>query len=262
MALSISIMADKLSALIITFNEEKNIGRCLKSLAGVVDEIIVVDSLSNDGTREICEQYDVRFIENSFDGHIEQKNFAMEQASNDYVLSLDADEELSEKLRKLILLDKEKFEYDAYTFNRLTNYCGQWIKHCGWYPDKKLRIWNKSKGRWGGENPHDMVVMDTGTTNKYLKGDLLHYSYYSVNDHTKQIEFFSDIGAKAAFEAGKRTSKLAILFKPAFKFFRDYFIKLGILDGYYGFVICINSAHAKFLKYHKLYELQKQSKPR
>jgi len=253
-------MAEKLSAVIITFNEERNIERCLSSLDGWVDEIVVVDSFSTDRTKEICEQFNVRFIENAFEGHIEQKNFAMNQASNDYVISLDADEAVSKELKAQIEVEKENFTFDSYTFNRLTNYCGQWIKHCGWYPDKKLRIWNKSKGQWGGENPHDMVIMQSGTTNKHLKGDLLHYSYYTVNDHTKQIEFFSDIGARAAFEAGKRTSVLGILFKPSFKFFRDYFLKLGFLDGYYGFVISVNSAHAKFLKYHKLRELQKANK--
>lgn len=253
-------MAEKLSAVIITFNEERNIQRCLQSLEGVVDEIIVVDSFSSDKTKEICAEFDLTFIENSFQGHIEQKNFAMNQAGNDFVLSLDADEALSEELRAEILQAKKKFEFDAYTFNRLTNYCGQWIKHCGWYPDRKLRIWNKSKGAWGGENPHDMVIMESAVKTKQLKGDLLHYSYYTINDHTRQIEFFSDIGAKAAFDAGKRSSILSILFKPAFKFFRDYFFKLGFLDGYYGFVISMNSAHAKFLKYHKLRELQQSAK--
>ena len=253
-------MAEKLSAVIITFNEEKNIARCLDSLEGVVDEIVVVDSFSKDNTKQICLDRGARFIENPFEGHIEQKNFAMMQAENDYVLSLDADEALSENLKKSILEAKKNLNHDAYTFNRLTNYCGQWIKHCGWYPDRKLRIWNKTKGKWGGENPHDMVLMENGTSGQYLKGDLLHYSYYTINDHSRQIELFTDISSKAAFAKGKRTNKLAIVFKPAFKFFRDYIFKLGILDGYYGFVISVNSAHAKFLKYHKIYELQRKQK--
>ena len=214
-------MAEKLSAVIITFNEEKNIARCLDSLEGVVDEIVVVDSFSKDNTKQICLDRGARFIENPFEGHIEQKNFAMMQAENDYVLSLDADEALSENLKKSILEAKKNLNHDAYTFNRLTNYCGQWIKHCGWYPDRKLRIWNKTKGKWGGENPHDMVLMENGTSSEYLKGDLLHYSYYTINDHSRQIELFTDISSKAAFAKGKRTNKLAIVFKPAFKFFRD-----------------------------------------
>ncbi|MCG8575964.1 MAG: glycosyltransferase family 2 protein [Flavobacteriales bacterium] len=253
-------MAEKLSAVIITFNEEKNIARCLDSLEGVVDEIVVVDSFSKDNTKQICLDRGARFIENPFEGHIEQKNFAMMRAENDYVLSLDADEALSENLKKSILEAKKNLNHDAYTFNRLTNYCGQWIKHCGWYPDRKLRIWNKTKGKWGGENPHDMVLMENGTSSQYLKGDLLHYSYYTINDHSRQIELFTDISSKAAFAKGKRTNKLAIVFKPAFKFFRDYIFKLGILDGYYGFVISVNSAHAKFLKYHKIYELKRKQK--
>jgi len=140
----------KISAVIITFNEEKNIGRCLDSLQKVADEIVVVDSCSNDKTCEICEKYGVRFIQNRFKGHIEQKNFAMQQAEYDWVLSLDADEVLSLELTDSILKVKKDWVIDGYAFNRLTNYCGTWIRHCGWYPDTKLRLWDKRRGRWGG----------------------------------------------------------------------------------------------------------------
>ncbi|MTI29248.1 glycosyltransferase family 2 protein, partial [Cytophagales bacterium RKSG123] len=149
----------KISAVIITYNEEKNIQRCLESLKGVVDEIVVVDSLSTDNTKKICEKFDVHFIENPFEGHIEQKNYAMGCARNDYVLSLDADEALSPKLKESILKVKENWTADFYSFNRLNNYCGQWIRHSGWYPDKKIRLWDRRKGKWGGKNPHDNVVM-------------------------------------------------------------------------------------------------------
>lgn len=249
---------NKLSAVVITFNEEKNIERCLNSLECVVDEIVVVDSFSKDKTEEICRAKNVRFIQHPFDGHIEQKNFAMHQASYDYVLSLDADEALDKKLTASILeVKKNLSEFDAYFFNRLTNYCGQWIKHCGWYPDKKLRIWNRNKGDWGGENPHDMVVLHEKSTKKYLQGDLLHYSYYSINDHVKQIQFFTDISAKEAVAKGKKTSLFMIVIKPIGKFFSDYIFKGGFRDGFYGFVIAKTSAYAKFLKYLKIYELSK-----
>lgn len=249
----------QLSAVIITFNEERNIERCLESLKDVADEIIVVDSFSTDRTKDICEARNVKFIQHNFEGHIQQKNFAMEQASFDYVLSLDADEALDEKLQKSILREKENFQFDAYSFNRLTNYCGQWIRHCGWYPDKKLRIWNKNKGQWGGVNPHDKVVLKNDASVKHLEGDLLHFSYHNFSDHFKQIEYFTNISSKAAFDSGKRTNIFMIIVKPWFKFIRDYIIKLGFLDGFYGFVICMNSSYAKFLKYLKLYELQRKN---
>lgn len=248
---------NRLSAVIITFNEERNIARCLDSLKGIADEIIVVDSFSTDKTEEICSQRDVKFVQNAFEGYLEQKNFATNLASNDYVLSLDADESLDEKIKQSILKEKKIFKYDVYLFSRMTNYCGKWIKHCGWYPDKKHRMWNKSKARWGGKSVHETLVIDKRASVKQLKGDILHYSFYTVLDHVKQIQKFTDLSSRDAYEGGKKTNMMALLFKPSFKFFRDYILKAGFLDGYYGFIICINSAYAKFLKYMKLYELQR-----
>lgn len=247
-----------ISAVIITYNEEKNIARCLKSLKDVVDEIIIVDSFSTDKTKAICEEYGVTFIENKFEGHIQQKNWAITQASNQYVLSLDADEALTRELKEAILAVKDNWEYDGYSFNRLTYYCGHWVRHCGWYPDKKLRLWDTKKGAWGGVNPHDTYIMKEGATTKHLKGDLLHYSYYSINQHVQQVNYFTDIAAKAYFEKGKKSNLFYILFSPWLKFFKSYFIKLGFLDGFYGFVISIISSHETFLKYVKLRVLQKQ----
>ena len=250
----------KLSGVIITFNEEKNIARCIDSLMNVTDEIIVVDSFSTDRTEAICKEKNATFIQNKFDGHIEQKNFAMRQAKFDYVLSLDADEALSPELEKAIQQEKTDFKYDGYRFNRLTSYCGQWIKHCGWYPDTKLRIWNKTRGEWKGENPHDTLVMQGSTEVKNLNGDLLHYSFTSVNQHVKTIQSFSEIGARAAFKRGKRSSVFSIVVNPSFKFIRDNIFKAGFLDGYYGLIVCLNSAYATFLKYTLIYELQRSSK--
>ncbi len=250
--------SSKLSGVIITFNEEQNIARCIDSLKNVTDEIVVVDSFSTDKTEVICKEKNVRFIQNKFEGHIEQKNFAMRQAEHDYVLSLDADEALSPELEQAILEVKKDFKFDGYQFNRLTNYCGKWIKHCGWYPDTKLRLWNKALGEWQGENPHDTLIMKESARVKKLNGDLLHYSFTSINQHVKTIQSFSEIGAKAAFNRGKRSSVFAILFNPLFKFLRDYIFKTGFLDGYYGLIVCLNSAYAKFLKYTFIYELQRK----
>lgn len=251
-------MSIQLSAVIITFNEERNIERCILSVQDLADEILVVDSFSTDQTKAICERLGVRFIEHAFDGHIEQKNWAMQQATHDFVLSLDADEALTPELQQSISAIKETPTHDGYVFNRLTNFCGQWIKHCGWYPDKKLRLWNRTKGKWGGMNPHDKVIMEKGAKVKELPQDILHYSFYTVEEHLKQIDYFTDISSKAAFEKGQKSSAFKIFYKSTFKFFRDYVLKLGFLDGYYGYVVCKNSARAKRMKYEKLLAHQKQ----
>lgn len=248
----------KISAVIITYNEEKNIARCLDSLQGVADEIIVLDSFSTDKTKEICENKGVLFFQHAFDGHIEQKNRVITYANFPHCLSLDADEALDETLKKEILRVKTNFQADAYSMNRLTNYCGKWIKHGGWYPDKKLRLWDSRKGKWGGTNPHDEFFMEKGCKSEHLKGDLLHYSYYNLEGHIAQVQKFTTILAKAMFDKGKSGSVFKIIFSSWFKFVQSYFFQLGFLDGYYGFVIAIISSHATFLKYAKLRELQKK----
>ena len=144
-----------LSAVIITFNEERNIGRCLTSLIGIADDIVIVDSFSSDKTESICNAFGVRFVQHKFEGHIEQKNWAISQAKFPRILSLDADEALDANLKKSILEAKNNWKYDGYEMNRLTNYCGKFIHHSGWYPDKKMRLWDSRKGKWGGTNPHD-----------------------------------------------------------------------------------------------------------
>lgn len=247
----------EISVVIITFNEERNIERCLLSVLSIADDIVVVDSFSTDKTAEICARYPVRFISHKFDGHIEQKNWAITQAKFPYVLSLDADEELDEQLIKSIKEVKENWQYDGYYFNRLTNYCGKWIYHCGWYPDKKLRLWDSRKGAWAGENPHDRYDMIQGATTKYIPGNINHYSYYSIADHLVQVNKFTDIASRELFKKNKKTSLFDITFRPWWKFVRDYFFKAGFLDGYYGFVICIISAHANFIKYAKLRQMWK-----
>lgn len=246
----------QLSVVIITFNEEKNIARCLDSLQGIADDIVVVDSFSNDKTEEIVIQKGARFVQHTFEGHIEQKNWAITQAKFPIVLSLDADEALDDNLKKEILRVKNNWTADAYSMNRLTNYCGKWIKHCGWYPDNKLRLWDTRKGKWGGVNPHDKFEMQNGSKIEKLKGDILHYSYYTISDHLKQVDYFTTIASNAHYKKGTRSNLLKILFSPGIKFFRDYFLKLGFLDGYYGFVICSISSHATFIKYVKLKQLQ------
>src|ERR1035437_2434772 len=243
----------KLSVVIITFNEEKNIARCLDSIQRIADDIVVVDSFSTDNTEEICKAKGVRFIQHKFDGHIEQKNWAITQAKYPHILSLDADEALDETLIKSILEIKDNWKYDGYYMNRLTNYCGTWIYHCGWYPDRKLRLWDSRKGKWGGTNPHDKYELTEGDKNSAsLKGYILHYSFYTLDDHFKQVDYFTDILAKAKYEKGKSASLFKLFMSPVVKFIRDYIIKLGVLDGRAGFTVSRISAYATYLKYKKL----------
>lgn len=247
-----------LSVVIITFNEERNIARCLESVKGIADDIVVLDSFSTDQTETICRSFGVRFFQHRFEGHIEQKNLAITHALFPHVLSLDADEALDDTLKQSIASVKSNWTNSGYYMNRLTNYCGKWIYHCGWYPDRKLRLWDSRKGEWGGVNPHDKYELfhgdkDTG----HLKGNILHYSYYTLEDHYKQVNYFTGILAKSQFEGGKRTNLIVLYLSPVVKFLRDYFLKLGILDGKAGFTISRISAYATFLKYRKIRQLQK-----
>lgn len=251
-------MSISISAVIITFNEERNIDRCLSSLIGIVDEIIVVDSFSKDKTEEICKKHDVTFIQHPFEGHIQQKNYAIDCARNEWILSLDADEALTEELKRSILEIKKEPKFLGYRMNRLTNYCGHWVKYCGWYPDTKVRLVKKDHARWQGVNPHDRLDMNKNEETGFLSGDLLHYSYYSKEDHLKQIEFFGNIAAKELFERGGRSNWFKIVVKTVAQFFKSYFLKLGILDGMTGFTISRLSAYATYRKYEKLLNLQRQ----
>ena len=246
----------KLSVAIITFNEENNIARCISSVKDLADEILVVDSFSTDKTLEICKQYGARIIERGFEGYIEQKNFALKNATHDHVLSIDGDEALDEELQKSIKAIKENWKADGYMFNRLTSYCGQWVRHCGWYPDTKLRLWKRSHGTWSGANPHDIVKMNDQSKIEFLKGDILHYSYPSVSSHVNQTNNFTTIAAREAFDRGVRSSSVKPLVRGVLKFFRDYFLKLGFLDGRYGLIICTINGLSAFLKYTKVKELQ------
>jgi len=246
----------QISATIITYNEERHIEACIKSLLSVADEIIVVDSFSTDDTANICRSIpEVRFLENEFEGHIQQKNYALDQTNFDYVLSLDADERLSLQLQQEILRVKKfaKLPRTGYFMPRLNNYCGKWIKHGGWYPDPKLRLWNKNYGRWAGINPHDKVVLQKNIALGVLKGDILHYTYQTTAAHDRQIEKFATIAAVEAFKKNKKVIPFFHLYiYPVISFVQNYFIKLGFLDGQIGFTLGRKHMYYKYLKYKKL----------
>lgn len=253
-------MMIQLSVAIITLNEEKNIARCLESVKELADEIVIVDSNSTDNTENICKSFGARFIKHPFEGYGKQKRFAVSQAKHHYILSLDADEVVSEKLRISIKAMKENFIADGYTVNRMTNYGGKWIKHSGWYPDIKLRLFDRRKGEWTGVLIHEKFELHKSGKVEHLEGNLLHYSFYSVAEHQKQSEKFTSLGAQADYEKGKRAPFYKIWASPVVKFVKDYIFNLGFLDGKEGFIICWISAGASHTKYQKLKNLYKKNK--
>lgn len=248
----------KLSGVIITYNEERNIERCLKSLMGVVDEIIVVDSYSTDKTKAICQKFNVIFIEQKFLGYVEQKNFSLKQANYNHIVSLDADEVLSETLKKSIIDLKKHWEFDGYYCNRLNNFCGQWIKYSDWYPNKKIRVFDRTKVFWDGHLVHESISFKNESSKiGYLEGDIFHYTYQTYSEFNLKTEQFSTLSAQSYFELGKKAPVWKIVCNPIWAFFKAYFLRLGFLDGFNGFIICVQTANITFLKYSKLRELYK-----
>lgn len=245
-----------LTAVIITKNEERNIARCLESVKDVADEIVVVDSGSTDNTEKICTEYGVKFMHQDWLGYSEQKNFANNLASNDWILSIDADEELSEKLKNSIseLKNKNISDDDVFSMNRLTDYCGHWIRHCGWYPDRKIRIWNRTVGKWQGEI-HETIEFSSEIKETVLKGDLLHYSFATPEDYENQQFKFAKMRGQHYFMKGKKHASFYMVVSPVFSFIQHYFFQLGFLDGKDGFHICCVTAKATRLKYQTLKEL-------
>lgn len=245
-----------LSVVIITFNEEANIGRCLDSVREIADDVVVLDSFSSDRTCEIAAAKGARVFRQKFAGHIRQKNDALIHARFPHVLSLDADEAPDEELKDAIRKIKQDFSMDGYRFNRLTSYAGQWIRHGGWYPDTKLRLWDRRKGQWAGTDPHDRFEMDAGSQIGKLPGNLLHYSYADREAHRRQSEKFSESAALAMFRQGKKAGFSKRFLSPVFRFFYSFFFKAGFLEGKAGLDIAWISAQASYKKYRKLHQLQ------
>lgn len=246
-----------ISAVIITFNEEKRLEPALKSLDGVASEIIVVDSFSSDGTLKIAKKYTDRVFQRKWVNFADQKNYANSLASYPWILSLDADERLSPELREEILRIKEKEpDYPGFSMPRRVFYLGKWINHSGWYPDRKIRLFRKDKARWEGEFVHEALVID-GKIQK-LSGDIHHFTYQNISDHIDRINKFSDLGAQKLYVQRKRCRWYHLVFLPIFRFVKSYFFKAGFLDGFAGFVISALNGYSIFIRYSKLKEIWKK----
>jgi glycosyltransferase involved in cell wall biosynthesis len=246
----------KISATIITFNEESNIKAACESVSWA-DEILVVDSESTDATRDIAATSGARVIVNPWPGFGAQKQFAVEQANNDWIFSLDADERVSEELRKSIAALAGAPGADGYRVSRRTFYQNRWIRGGGWYPDKQLRLFNRTKGHWKQRHIHESVAMNPDARVEDLSGDLLHYTSPSAAHHHRMIgERYAPLAAQQMFEEGRRTSIVGVASAGPSAFIRSFVLKGGFRDGFAGFTIASFAAHHAFLKHLMLWEKQ------
>ncbi len=249
----------QLAVVIITLNEERNIRRCLQSVQGLADEIIVLDAFSTDNTRQICEEFGVRFVERAWEGYSASKNYLNSLVESEYILSLDADEALSTELFEEINTLKKSGFSGTYSVNRLTNYLGKWIRHSGWFPDIKPRLFPKEGSYWSGEYVHEVLV-HPNSPEQIFKGVLEHYSYYSYQDHRVRADKYSYLTAQKFNAAGKKAGILKPYFSAVARFISMYFLKLGFLDGWAGFKIAQISAQSNVVKYKELRRLNREKR--
>lgn len=239
----------KISATLVTLNEESNLPRAIESLR-CCDEIVVVDSGSHDRTVEIASKLGARVIETEWRGYAAQKNFAAEQAAHDWILSLDADEALSESLEAEIWdIKRSGPQADAYTIPRLAQYMGRWIFHSGWYPDRKVRLYDRSKAKWVGEYVHESVRVNGRVA--HLKSNLLHYTCDSLSQHLKTTDRYTTLAAQELAAQGRRVPLWRLLLSPPWAFVKTYLFQRGFQDGFEGLVIAYMAATYVFVKYAK-----------
>lgn len=249
-----------LSCVIITFNEERNIKRCIQSAWKVADEVIVVDSYSTDQTVEIARELGAKVYLEKFRGYIGQKNYANSLASHNYILSLDADELLNDDLVQSILETKKTFLHRVYAMKRCARFYGKYIRHGLWYPDKKVRLFDRTIVRWGGMNPHDKIQLNSHFAIRQLKGEIIHNSFDNIDELICKNNQVSTAAAASLFANKVKSSWFKILVHPLWAFINGYIFKRGFLDGVIGLSIAVNSAHQVFLKYTKLYQFQAEQK--
>jgi glycosyltransferase involved in cell wall biosynthesis len=257
-----------LAVCIITLNEQDDLPRCLASVAGLAAQLVVVDSLSTDGTQQIAREAGAELYERPFAGHVQQKQYALEHAREDWVLCLDADEWLDERLRAEISgivgaaaaggvqEDVQGGTPDGvdgvvgYELNRRNEYLGDWIDHCGWSPEWRLRLVRRGRARWTGRDPHDRLDADGRVAR--LGGRLLHQPYRDLAEHVAKVNRYTDTVARLRYEAGDRPSLGALLLRPPARFLRMYLLRAGFLDGWRGLVVSAMGGVYVFLKYAKL----------
>jgi len=239
----------KITATIITLNEERNVARAIESLR-CCDEILIVDSGSVDRTVELAGNLGVRVIEAGWRGYAGQKNWAAEQATNDWILSLDADEALSEALEAEIWNRKKCGpRHDAYTMPRLARYLGRWILHSGWYPDRKVRLYKRGKAKWVGEFVHESVIVEGRTG--HLDSNILHFTCDSLSEHLKTLDKYTTLAAQEIAARRMHVPLSHLIVDPAWTFLKSYFVQRGFLDGLEGLTMAYMAAFSTFLKYSK-----------
>lgn len=248
----------KLSVAIITLNEASNIARAIKS-ASFADEIVVLDSFSTDETKKIATDLGATVYEKEFLGYGTQKNMANDLCKGSWVFSMDADEEITSELKDSILKAMEQDEIEAFVVNRRTQFCGKWIYHGGWYPDKLIRLFKKDKAKWTEPKVHEQLLAAKGVKVSFLDGHLNHYSFPSVLSQINTNIKYAPLGAQSLLDAGKRPGLLTVLIRPFGKFIECFIWKKGFLDGVRGLIIAINASYSLFLKYSIAYFKRKYS---
>jgi glycosyltransferase involved in cell wall biosynthesis len=249
-----------LSVCVIACNEEENLPRCLASVAFADDVVVVVDTRSRDRTEALASDAGARVFVHAYEGNVEQKNVALDHAAHDWVLALDADEAVSPALAAEIRAELARGPAAAgYELNRLTWHLGRWIRHGDFYPDWQLRLFSRTRGRWAGTNPHGRVRVDGPVAR--LAGDVEHYSYRDLADQVARIQEFSRVSAQAMFAQGRRARLYDWALRPPFDFLRAYVLKQGFRDGFPGFAIAAATGFHSFLKWAKLWELERVGPP-
>lgn len=244
----------EISVVIITYNEEKRLEAALESVADIASEIVVIDRFSDDDTVHVAKKYTDRIFQRKWTNFADQKNFGNSKASFPWILSLDADERISPELSEEILQLKEgEPDCAGFSMPRRTYYLGRWIRHGGWYPDKKLRLFRKDSASWEGEYVHESLVLD-GKVNP-LKGSIHHFTYRSIRDHIERINVFSGLGAQKLYAKKKKCRWYHLAVVPFLNFLKVYFWRAGLMDGFAGFVIATLHGYSVFIRYAKLKEI-------
>ena len=246
-----------LSAVVITNNEKDNIIPCIQALQKVVPEIIVVDSFSTDNTVQICEELGAKVVRNKWQGYASQKNYGNSLSSNDWILSIDADEVLSDELIQSILQLSLK-DNQVYILDRITSFDGQWIKHSGWYPDWKVRIFNRKNVKWQGDYVHETLDVPKHFKEVRLSGKLYHYSYKNLEDHWHRNKKYARLSAEGLHARGRKATFVKLWLSPPARFFATYFLKGGFLDGRLGYIISKRDAYLVWTRYRILRDLNRE----